>query len=187
METGCSTIFADLREQSASALRSLSEAVLHVPSPELMSVSFNTRDIPPGSEPINLIGRIEAWVKKDHRFVYLLIADENAGLNAVHQAFADAKTHERDGRAYARLNEKSSKYFYVGSSSALGRRFREHLGYGARGTYALHLAYWGQKLELDLTLVAARYGPNVSANLVGVLEDNLWDRLKPMFGRQGRR
>ena len=180
--------FANLAAHTHHALQTLSEAVRDVPKPVVTSIQFNTNILDPDNEPKDLTASVDKWVQKGHRFIYLLAVDAAPDvLPAVRDRFSNAKNHEFGGRAYARLNEPRTKQLYVGSSSSLGRRFREHLGYGARGTYALHLAHWSRDLHLTLQLTAARYPPSVREQLIGALEDQLWEILRPMFGRQGRR
>jgi hypothetical protein len=180
--------FTDLVKRTRLALSELSNQVGTIPSPELMQLRFNTGAFVPDNEPKPLTSEVDQWVKKECRFIYVLMANSAPEhLARIHDLYSDAKTRERGDRAYARLNSQPSTYIYVGSSASIGRRFREHLGYGARRTYALHLAFWAHDLPMDLELSAARYPPTASEALVGVLEDQLWDSLKPMFGRQGRR
>jgi hypothetical protein len=180
--------FTNLADQTREALLTLGEAVRAVPAPTVKRFPFKTQMLDPDKEPKDLTESVDDWILKGHRFIYFLQTDaESAVLEAVHARYSNAKSQELVGRAYARLNEPPKKYLYVGSSSSLGRRFREHLGYGARGTYALHLAHWSEGVNLNLELVVARYVPRVSGNIIGALEDQLWDALKPMFGRQGRR
>jgi hypothetical protein len=180
--------FANLTENTHQALQRLSEAVRNIPAPKVEIIQFSTDRLDPDNEPIDLTASVDAWDLKGHRFIYFLTADaEDAALRTAYARYSDAKARELDGRAYARLNEPTSNQFYVGSSLSLGRRFREHLGYGSRRTYALHLAYWSLDLRLSLQLTVARYAPGVPETLIGALEDQLWVDLSPMFGRQGRR
>jgi len=42
-------------------------------------------------------------------------------------------------------------------------------------------------LNLELGFTCAKYPVDVSEEVLQALEDTLWDQLKPMFGRKGRR
>jgi hypothetical protein len=180
--------FTKLAAQTSATLEKLSAAVGAISLPTTFSLDFCSQILDPDSEPTDVTRAVDGWTKKGHRYIYYLTASiDSAQLQIVHRAYAEAKNHELDGRAFARLNEPPSQTFYVGSSASLGRRFREHLGYGARGTYALHLAQWARTLNLEMQLSAASYPAAVDENMIGVLEDELWERLKPMFGRKGRR
>ena len=179
--------FDELGASTSTSLKKSAERILKVAKPEVCRIDFDTRSLDPTLEPYELMRKVDEWVGGGGRFIYLLETDADiAFLDSARVAFSDAKTHERDGRAYARLNDVN-KVLYVGSSSSLGRRFREHLGYGARGTYALHLSHWARHLFIRITLVVARYPVGMDPEVLGLMEDQLWDTLRPMFGRRGRR
>ena len=64
-------------------------------------------------------------------------------------------------------------------------RFKGHLGYGAKGTFALQLAHWAQELNLELDFVCAEYPQEIPSEVLQALEDTLWNTLK--LGRRGQR
>ena len=135
--------------------------------------------------------QVEGWMEgeEEYRFIYVIHCDASARkINDTRTKFSETKTAETDGRAYARFNPShSSSCWYVGSSSDIACRFKEHLGYGARRTYALHLSSWALELKIPLEIVALRYSLSVQDDVIGALEDALWTALRPMFGRKGRR
>jgi hypothetical protein len=179
--------FDDLGSSTCISLKRKAEQLLKVAKPEVMRIEFEPRNLDPELEPVEVTKKIDEWVSRGDRYIYILEADSDLMLDRAWAAFSDAKSRERDGRAYARLNQ-TNKVLYVGSSSSLGRRFREHLGYGARATYALHICQWARGLfPMSLFLIAARYPAEVDPELLGLMEDQLWDTLRPMFGRRGRR
>ena len=90
----------------------------------------------------------------------------------------------RDGRS--RDNKCCSPVLYVGSSRKMQTRLGEHLGFCSTGTYALKLKDWYRAKE-PLKLVCARYPVETSLDAIAELEDALWERLRPMFGRKGAR
>ena len=88
---------------------------------------------------------------------------------------------------YARLNPHHSETcVYVGSSASVAGRLKEQLTRGPAGRYALHLNTWAGSLHgaLRVTVMPCR---ELAPDLMGILEDHLWDELKPIFGRRGRR
>jgi hypothetical protein len=98
--------------------------------------------------------------------------------------FAEAKRRYAGLLKFPRLNEvEPSRVLYVGSSLTLRSRIKEHLGYGADKTFALRLNRWLPSCGLDL--LVASYGPAAPDEAVLYLEDTLWRRLNPMFGRSG--
>lgn len=123
---------------------------------------------------------------KDSRFVYTIEASKDTNLEECYQKFSSAKARKFDNRAYARLNE-ISPVFYVGSSRSLGKRIKEHLGFGPRGTYALQLVYWATDISGELYLTIWRFPEKLGQDVSQAIEDWLWTKCKPMFGRQGPR
>ncbi len=122
----------------------------------------------------------------DRVFLYYfeVVYPDEVDLNTVEQEYKAASGG--GARAYARFNVQSP-YLYVGGSQHIAQRTKEHLGFGSAKTYALHLAHWSPGLRLALRLTCARYSNDVNSDLTQALEDALWDSLKPMFGRRGRR
>jgi len=179
--------FDELGASTSISLKKSAARILNVAKPEVWRIDFDMRSLDPMLEPDELMRKVDEWVGGGGRFIYVLETDADISfLDSARVAFSEAKIHERDGRAYARLNDVN-KVLYVGSSSSLGRRFREHLGYGARGTYALHMCQWARHLFIRVSLVAARYPVGMDPEILGLMEDQLWDTLRPMFGRRGRR
>jgi len=121
------------------------------------------------------------------RCLYVLrIRDDDAEhmrLDHIQDRFADAVDHG-SGLAFARLNKVDpSTVLYVGCSSDLSVRLRQHLGFGPNRTYALRLNKWMPACPMDL--VVAAYDPSASNDAILLLEETLWRDLKPMFGRPG--
>ncbi|MDD2582004.1 MAG: GIY-YIG nuclease family protein [Desulfuromonadaceae bacterium] len=138
----------------------------------------------PNTLPSAFLRDIDSWVKKKRPYLYYLQILDSSSLSHIEKAFTAEKS--KSDRAYARFNSQS-KVLYVGSSSDIGKRIREHLGYGAKATYALQLAHWCRNLNMSLEFVLADYSTTTGADLLQTLEDTLWDNLHPMFGRKGSR
>lgn len=87
---------------------------------------------------------------------------------------------EKKERACSKLNSPSN-IMYVGSSTTgVRKRIEQHIGDGHKGTYALHLSHWfkgNQKITIK------QY--DEKKNVLQIIEDDLSDKLKPAFGKQG--
>jgi hypothetical protein len=87
---------------------------------------------------------------------------------------------DRKERKCARLNAPS-RVMYVGSSTTgLKKRIEDHLGQGNKGTYALHLNQW---FTGKYRITVKEY--DVERDVLQIVEDDLSDRLRPAFGKQG--
>jgi hypothetical protein len=179
--------FARLPAQTQATLAQLSAEVGGITPIEVRSWSVATASLPVELAGLPLLEEVNAWADKSKSCLYFLECEgANVDLAAVEDAFARAKAHEANDRAYARLNAQC-RCFYVGSSQSVAKRLNDHLGYGARGTYALQLHHWARPLSLVLEFVCAKYADNTPFSVVQALEDTLWQTRQPMFGRQGRK
>jgi hypothetical protein len=127
---------------------------------------------------------VAEWAGKGHFYLYIIrLVTAEVDLSNIEDAFLEAK-EKKDGRAYPRLNGRS-RCFYVGSSHYMRQRLKDHLGYGAKSTYGLHLAYWAGSLTLELEFMCAKNQAGFEAGVYQILEDALWVEMAPMFGRIG--
>lgn len=177
-------MFNDLQIQATKRLKELSNRVTGVTPTKTGVIKFSISEVL--NTPDKLINTVAARSRKGLPYIYALLISESNGLDAIRESFLTAKTKEKNGRAYARLNKEASYCFYVGSSYDFSKRYKEHIGCGAKATYALQLRHWAQDFpSLQLTLAYAEYHQGTEQDLLQALEDALWEKLKPMFGRQG--
>jgi len=87
---------------------------------------------------------------------------------------------KKEKRKCAKLNSPC-KVMYVGSSTTdVKKRIKQHQGYGHPSTYALHLKYW---FDGESKITIRQY--DEAKEVLQIIEDDLSDRLKPAFGKQG--
>lgn len=143
--------------------------------------------LPPEKDGLQLIQEVSEWAGKSKTCLYYFeCCSPSIDLDEVRQIFAASKANDTNDRAYPRLNS-DRKCFYVGSSQSVAKRLTEHLGYGAKKTYALQFIHWARPLSLRIEFVCARYPESTPSAVIQALEDTLWETKKPMFGRQGRK
>ena len=176
-----------LATAAASKLRSQANALEVIEELDTRAWSFNTSSLSDRNRFSNLLHEIRQWGADGEPRIYRFSCQPGADLKGLRRAFSDAKASEKDQRAYARLNSPESLTLYVGGSSSLSKRIGEHLGFGARRTYAMHLACWAQPFSLEVEICAARYSHSADIDVMQALEDSLWREMNPMFGRLGRR
>ncbi|HLD22543.1 MAG TPA: hypothetical protein VJA83_01285 [Sulfuricurvum sp.] len=87
---------------------------------------------------------------------------------------------DKKERSCSKLNAPSN-ILYVGSStSGIKKRLEQHIGNGHKSTYALHLKYW---FTGKYKIAIKQY--NTTLDVLQIIEDDLADRVKPAFGKQG--
>jgi len=133
---------------------------------------------------------LSSWEKENEgsRYIYIIQATDEVDIEKCHQQYENAKSNNINNRAFARLNENAnSKVFYVGSSRSLGNRIEQHLGFGHQGTFSLQIIHWSSGISGELTITIYRFPENLGQDVIQAIEDGLWEKHKPMFGRRGSR
>lgn len=172
--------FETLPEQTRKHILQLAEEVQDVVPIGGKTFRILTNQLDPRIKPSNLLDQVSAWMTKGHPYLYYFRVLNESNLTVVEQTFKKAKDQKKNERAYPRFN-RQSEFIYVGCSWGLFSRFKGHLGYGAKGTFALQLAHWAQGLNLELDFICAEYPQETLSKVLQALEDTLWDTLNPMF------
>lgn len=178
--------FKALSDLTRAHLLQLADRVTHAAPTDIRNMRVSTHQLDPAIEQEDLLDEASTWMRKDYRYLYYVQVMNNPDLAKVESAFSNAKKAKKNGRVYPRFNNQS-EFLYVGSSSNIFQRFKEHLGYGSRSTYSLQLAHWARDLNLALDFICARYGKDMDSDVIQAIEDELWNGLLPMFGRKGPR
>ena len=85
-------------------------------------------------------------------------------------------------RHVSKCNKRESTCLYVGSKrNDIYNRIKQHLGYGQARTYSLDLKFWFPP-NIELTFVI--YPVVLKFDLLVMLEQQMWENSKPMFGKQ---
>lgn len=181
-------INANVLGQFADDLNQLAERLRTTQAESSHSVSLPLAQVRAGYPPQALTG-LDDWLEAapaGAAYLYQFSVAPSVDVQALHQAFERAKTLKTGNRAYARL-QKPSHVLYVGSSSALSSRIKQHLGYGPQRTYAMQLSLWLPDWDDQLQIQAWRFAPSTPKAVLQAIEDSLWAQQQPMLGRQGAR
>ncbi len=178
--------FETLPKQTRRYILQLAEEVQGVVPIEGKTFRISTSQLDPKIKPSDILDQVSTWMIRGHPYLYYLRVLNKPNLAVIERTFEKAKDEKKNERAYPRFN-RQSEFIYVGCSWSMLSRFKDHLGYGAKATFALQLAHWAQELNLELDFVCAEYPQETPSEVLQALEDMLWDTLKPMFGRRGQR
>lgn len=124
----------------------------------------------------------------DKNIIYIIKTNEDFPIKEIEKIKENLK---KDGYAVFRINKdniknyvgvNSDKYLYVGSSKEVKKRLKEHLGFGYKSTFSLHLNKWFENKKIQIELYKVANDKNLQ-----LFEDLLWENYKPFLGRQGRK
>lgn len=150
--------------------------------------AFSFRKIRAGFEPGEIRDLIRQLLGDDISCaaIYRLTVNDQAAADMLRLAFKQFRPP--DGLKLTRNNDVvDSRTVYVGSSSDIGTRLRQHLHTGPYGTYALKLHLWCPDAEHRINVEVTPVRGKAEASLVQDVEDALWARSRPMFGKLGAR
>jgi hypothetical protein len=181
----------DVKVIQETAIRDLESIILGIRNIEFieeLSYSFNTQEIQNAQFVQDLLDEIREQI--DHarfKYIYTFSLPDNCQVSSVYERYKAAKNGRKAERAYARLNPQVSCCLYVGSSNDLIPRIKQHLGFGPKGTFAMQLCHWCENASLDLTLKIYSFASKIDKKAFQAFEDGVWESLKPMLGRQGKK
>jgi len=116
------------------------------------------------------------------RGVYIIETDEAADY--IKSCFENGKNEKRK---YARYNESEDNgILYIGSSQKLNDRMKQHLALIPSDNYSTYALWLNDWFMGTITLSYIEF-PCTKQETLQAFEDSLWNILKPMFGRQGKR
>jgi hypothetical protein len=136
-----------------------------------------------------LIGEAKSWRSGSDRSTIYVFSYEDAvpqGLVSTLRNAADGALRQMgEPRGFPKCNASGdSRCLYVGHSFKVEVRLRDHLGFGTAGTSSLHLNHWDGHPHETLTFTAYRLSSD-DRLLAQLLEEYLWDELKPLLGKRG--
>lgn len=125
-------------------------------------------------------------VKNNIPMIYIIRTKENIKIEEIEVAKEKLKA---EGFGMFRVNYKEidnnpnqSKCLYVGSSKKLRDRLKQHIGITSKSTYALHLNKWWKNKKIEIEIYEVIDYANTQ-----LYEDRLWQKNKPILGREGKK
>lgn len=188
------TVAIDAYERSSQEAISRAKSVaLPVPA----CLSFSTKGLTESSirELAKSVPTGKRAEDRDAEFIYLfrISKDNCVRISDVLDAFAVAKSEQEEvgypgKKNLCKINPHSDgcRVLYVGRSYGPRERLKDHLRASLIGTYAIHFQAWAAEIDLKVDFFLYRFS-GIGDRVVQVIEDGLWDHLKPMLGRRGEK
>jgi hypothetical protein len=175
-----------IKQYAINNLEELSQQIRMIQLLDKKIITFDIQNI--ASENIKIIDEIKKWEKSNgEKYIYIFELSSEINSEQVHRNFKSAKDNNFKERAYARINGNLSKILYVGSTtkSKFHSRVKQHLGFGTKRTFALHIDFWRENLKGKINLICLKFDKTTNDKLIQTIEDSYWSKNLPMFGRQG--
>jgi hypothetical protein len=156
----------------------------------ITSISDNFKTAELTEEKINEIAEKFPTGEDENDYIYTFkVTGGSTNTSALIKQFEAKKLQQSssvdDNKDLCKINTNfSTQYFYVGRSQKIRTRIRQHLGDNYKGTYALHMIRWCTTVNANIEITC--YTLENQDNLfVQTIEDALWDKLRPCFGKKG--
>jgi len=155
--------------------------------------TFNSKEFRNPNDPKTLLSSID---RSEIPIVYVIHVKNlkiATKLINLFQRFSEenrTKTKNKDRINVSRFNQHISNILYVGSSTTDFRaRIKNHIGLGSGRVYSLHLSKWDCAVDYDLfidvyIIKSVRNSSIVERFVVEIIEQQIWDELKPSFGKK---
>jgi len=105
-------------------------------------------------------------------------------INTLRNSANDSLASVGRARAFPKCNARVKECcLYVGHSYKIESRLRDHLGFGTAGTSSLQLSHWDGHPHNKLNFTAYRLS-TPDELLAQLLEEYLWDELRPLLGKR---
>ncbi|OBX24417.1 MULTISPECIES: hypothetical protein [Bizionia] len=173
-------------------LDSLKSALGEITISKKQTVEFNSSEFR-NREILN--SKIKKVDKSKLALIYTIELKQRKKLSELLRKFEDfcelnkLKVKNKDRVNVSRYNKTNSRFLYVGSSTTdFYSRLKNH--FGTRGTrvYSMHLSKWDKNMNYDLIVniykVEHQSKIRIDQVLVELIEQQLWEKLKPNFGKK---
>jgi hypothetical protein len=166
---------------------------VHIPVPE--TLSFSTLKLTE-SKIKELVKMLSSGHRKDSEFIYIfrLSPLNTVPTNDLISAFESARSFQSHAEYEGKKNlcrtnviiQNRGMVLYVGRSRNPRGRLKQHLSNSTSATYAIHLGNWATDLNIVLDFYLYKF-KDIEGRVIQVIEDSLWDSLKPLLGKRGEK
>ena len=152
--------------------------------PSAQKFELNSKTLNDISKINRLVNQIESIVGS---CIYRILIPSKKYCSLIKREFdnfqLDNKPKEKGKKRHvSRFMQCDSICLYVGSKrNKIVNRIKQHLGYGPARTYSLDLKFW---FPPNIQILFEIYSVDLGNDLLVILEQQMWENSKPMFGKQ---
>lgn len=126
-------------------------------------------------------------------YIFMLAEDNTVTTKQILKTFSEARRSQDQSGYPGKKNlcqgnddHLCTRTLYIGRSYSPRERLKQHLRESNGGTYAMHMAMWAGKIDLKLEFFLYRF-KGQGDRTMQIIEDGLWDHLRPLLGKRGGR
>ncbi len=187
---------ASISAYEASVMVSVQKAKqVELPTPT--SFCFSTRELDEDKikELAELVttGNKKSEIGSEFIYLFRLCPEGSVSSEDVMRAFLVERNFQKTNEYTGKKNlcrdngiSPDCGALYVGRSYSPRERFKQHLRTSKSGTYAIHFCAWALQLDARVEFFLYQFSGE-GDRTIQLIEDGLWDHLKPMLGRRGER
>ena len=165
----------------------------NIENPPVNDFKFNISDI--RENHTTLLAKIKQELEPiDHYFIYIFSwnydqepPDKLTNLLKVEKIKSKNQKLSKNKISYSRINniEKTCCLYVGGSRTGIIPRIKQHFGFANKQIYAMQLSKWCQNTNLEIKLSILSFPKNTNIDVFQIIEDGLWEKNRPLFGKKG--
>jgi hypothetical protein len=185
----------DIKTRSLNFIKLLNDKISKSNLEHFQTVSFNSNEFRNKKTLNNALKRVE---KNKYPLIYIISIPNKKSKNKIITSFEkfkkanDLKIKNVNKVNLSRYNSQyiNSDTIYVGSSTTnFITRIKNHLGVLGIRVYSLHLSKWDENLNYEISIEIYEVRTEnedeiLERFVVEVIEQQIWQLLKPVFGKK---
>ncbi len=181
-ESGMKAAITDAKEITLPLPTTLPFGSLNINEPAIITLAKKV-----------ITGKRRQDIGLEFLYIFMLADDNTVTPEQILKAFSEARRlqdqsgyHGKKNLCQENKDHLCTSTLYIGRSYSPRERLKQHLRESNGGTYAMHMAMWARNLDLKLEFFLYQF-KGLGDRTMQVIEDGLWDRLRPLLGKRGER
>lgn len=182
----------DIVKQSELFARDVAQQIAKIAVKPFFEISFHSFEF---RDKAGLKGHLHKITKNSHPLIYVIEVQSSKKIEMLTGYFEifhcenKQRIKNADMVNLSKYNKTLSNTLYVGSSTTdFKTRIKNHFSTQSSRVYSLHLCRWDKSLDYDLKIsafeVISESEQTVERFIVEILEQQFWDKLRPIFGKR---
>ncbi|RAV28048.1 hypothetical protein [Sinomicrobium soli] len=184
----------EIKTKSLSFIKTLNDKISNSSLEHFQTIVFSSSEF---RDKNTLGGPVKKIKQNEYPLIYIIsIPDDKARKELIRKFKCfresnDLKTKNVDRVNLSRFNRENinSNTIYVGSSTTdFVTRIKNHLGIMGTRVYSLHLCKWDEGFNYNVNIetyeIKTTNNEKLERFAVEIIEQQIWDELRPVFGKK---